>query len=37
MTPAIIVHMNRPLTPYSRDDAGDHHDEGAGRTADLAA
>ena len=34
-TPAITVHMNRPSTPWSGDDAGDDHDEGAGRAADL--
>ena len=34
-TPAIIVHMNRPSTPYLRDDARHDDDERAGRPADL--
>ena len=37
ITPAIIVHMNRPSMPYCGDDAGDHDDERAGRAADLEA
>ena len=37
MTPAIIVHMNRPADAVLGDDAGDDDDEGAGRTADLDA
>ncbi len=35
ITPAIIVHMNRPDEAVGRDDARDHHDEGTGRAADL--
>ena len=34
-TPAIIVHHVEPVDAVGRDDAGDHHDEGAGRPADL--
>ena len=37
MTPAIIVHMNRPGDAVLGDDAGDDDDEGAGRAADLDA
>ena len=37
ITPAIIVHMNRPSTPCFGDDAGDDDDERAGRPADLGA
>ena len=33
--PAITVHMNRPSTPCSGDDAGDDDDERAGGAADL--
>jgi hypothetical protein len=35
MMPAITVHMKRPSTPWSGDDAGDDDDEGAGGAADL--
>ena len=34
MMPAIMVHRNRPLTPYSADDARDDYDERAGRASD---
>ena len=37
MTPAIIVHMNRPGDAVLGDDAGDHDDERAGGAADLDA
>ena len=35
ITPAIIVHMKRPLDAVLRDDGGDDHDERPGRAADL--
>ncbi len=37
MTPAIIVHMNRPATPCWATMPGDDDDEGTGRAADLDA
>ena len=36
-TPAIIVHMNRPVDAVLGDDAADDHHERAGRAADLVA
>ena len=35
MTPAMIVQTNRPFDAVLGDDAGDDHDERAGRPADL--